>query len=98
MYLQLRLPYGQPEFLAKIQASLVEQQQLLLLHPLECQRIDTLARDLQDARDSIPRDEAELERIKGILVRLQTESDSLTVEIQGFTPRYTLDSPTTPKL
>ena len=49
LYLQLRLPYGQPKILARIQASLVEKQHLHLLHPLESQRIDTLARDVQDA-------------------------------------------------
>ena len=75
----------------------MEEQQLLLIRPLESQRIDTLARDLQDARDSVPRNEAELGRIEGILVRLQTESDSLTAEIQAVYPKVHLGFAYNPK-
>ena len=75
----------------------MEQQQLHLLHPLESQRIDTLARDVQDARDSVSRNEAELGHIKGLLVRLQTESDSLTSEIQAVYPKVHLGFAYNPK-
>ena len=97
LYLQLRLPYGQPEILARIQASLVEQGQLHTLHPLENQRIDSLAREVQDARDSVSRNQKELGHIKGILERLQTESDSLTSEIQAVYPKVHLGFAYNPK-
>ena len=65
----------------------MEQGQLHILHPLENQRIDSLAREVQDARDSVSRNQTELGHIKGILERLQTESDSLTSEIQAVYPK-----------
>ena len=97
LYLQLQLPFGQQEYLTKIQARLLEEQQVLAIYPQESQRIDTLARDLQGARDSVHRNEAELGRIRDTLVRLQTESDSLTAEIQAVYLKVNLGFPYNPK-